>query len=50
VLDFHGIPAQDFDILQKPFTEVALLTRVHRALNRPAGPIGIAPDGDGSIG
>jgi PAS domain S-box-containing protein len=50
VLDFHGIPARDFDILQKPFTEVALLTRVHRALNRPAAPIGSAPDDDRSVG
>jgi FixJ family two-component response regulator len=50
VLDFHGIPARDFDILQKPFTEVALLTRVHRALSQPAAPIGSAPDDDGSVG
>jgi PAS domain S-box-containing protein len=34
VLDFHGIPAMDHDILQKPFTEAALLSRVCRALNR----------------
>jgi PAS domain S-box-containing protein len=34
VLDFHGIPAQDHDILQKPFTEAALLSRVRRALSR----------------
>lgn len=34
VLDFHGIHATDLDILQKPFTETALLTRVRRALDR----------------
>jgi hypothetical protein len=50
VLDFHGIPARDFDILQKPFTEVALLTRVRGALSRPAAPIGSAPDDDGPVG
>jgi hypothetical protein len=50
VLDFHGIPARDFDILQKPFTEAALLTRVDRALSQPAAPIGSAPDDDGSVG
>jgi PAS domain S-box-containing protein len=38
VLDFHGIPARDHDILQKPFTEAALLSRVRRALNRAAVP------------
>lgn len=34
VLDFHGIPAQEHDILQKPFTEADLLRRVHQALRR----------------
>ena len=34
VLDFHGIPAADLDILQKPFTEAVLLDRVRRALDR----------------
>jgi two-component system cell cycle sensor histidine kinase/response regulator CckA len=34
VLDFHGIPAPNHDILQKPFTEAALLRRVRRALDR----------------
>ena len=33
VLDFHGMPAADHDILQKPFTEAALLRRVRRALD-----------------
>ena len=34
VLDFHGIPAADVDIVQKPFTEAVLLSRVRRALDR----------------
>jgi hypothetical protein len=36
ILDTHGIPAPSYDILEKPFTEVALLTRVRTALTRPA--------------
>jgi PAS domain S-box-containing protein len=38
VLDFHGIAAQDHDILQKPFAEAALLSRVRQALNRASIP------------
>jgi PAS domain S-box-containing protein len=38
VLDFHGIPAPELDIVQKPFTESALLNRVQRALRRAAVP------------
>jgi PAS domain S-box-containing protein len=38
VLDFHGIPAPSHDILQKPFTEAALLRRVRRALDRAVVP------------
>jgi len=38
VLDFHGIPAPELDIVQKPFTESALLTRVQQALHRAAVP------------
>jgi PAS domain S-box-containing protein len=34
VLDFHGIPGPDLDIVQKPFTEAGLLARVRRALDR----------------
>ncbi len=36
ILDTHGIPAPRYDILEKPFTEAALLTRVRTALTRPA--------------
>jgi PAS domain S-box-containing protein len=36
ILDTHGIPAPRYDILEKPFTEVALLTRVRTALARSA--------------
>jgi CheY-like chemotaxis protein len=34
ILDTHGIPSPRYDILEKPFTEVALLTRVRTALTR----------------
>ena len=44
VLDFHGIPAQNHDILQKPFTEAGLLSRVRRALNRASIPAQREPD------
>jgi hypothetical protein len=36
ILDTHGIPAPCYDILEKPFTEIALLTHVRSALTRPA--------------
>jgi PAS domain S-box-containing protein len=36
ILDTHGIPSPSYDILEKPFTEAALLTRVRTALTRPA--------------
>ena len=36
ILDTHGIPSPRYDILEKPFTEAALLTRVRRALARSA--------------
>jgi two-component system cell cycle sensor histidine kinase/response regulator CckA len=42
VLDFHGIPAPGLDIMQKPFTEAALLARVRRALDR-SGAARVAP-------
>jgi DNA-binding response OmpR family regulator len=34
VLDFHGIPTPEIDIVQKPFTEAILLSRVRRSLSR----------------
>jgi PAS domain S-box-containing protein len=34
ILDTHGVPAPQFDILEKPWTEAALLTRVKKALTR----------------
>jgi FixJ family two-component response regulator len=43
VLDFHGIPSPDYDILQKPFTEAALLSRVRRALTQTVGLSDTAP-------
>jgi PAS domain S-box-containing protein len=36
ILDSHGVPALSIDILEKPFTEAALLARVRQALD--AGP------------
>jgi PAS domain S-box-containing protein len=33
ILDSHGIPSPRFDILEKPFTEAALLARVREAIN-----------------
>jgi len=38
ILDTHGIPSPHYDILEKPFTEAALLTRVRRALTRSVSP------------
>jgi PAS domain S-box-containing protein len=40
VLDFHGIDTRDVDIVQKPFTEVVLLTRVRQALGKARSPAG----------
>ena len=38
ILDTHGIPSPRYDILEKPFTEAALLTRVRSALTRSSPP------------
>ena len=38
ILDTHGIPAPCYHILEKPFTEAALLTRVRTALTAPRPP------------
>ena len=43
VLDTHGAFAGQIDLLEKPFTEATLLTRVRRAIdngNHPATPAG----------
>jgi PAS domain S-box-containing protein len=40
VLDFHGIDTRDVDIVQKPFTEAVLLTRVRQALGKARSPAG----------
>jgi PAS domain S-box-containing protein len=34
ILDSHGIAPQPFEILEKPFTEAALLSRVRKAITR----------------
>jgi PAS domain S-box-containing protein len=61
ILDSHGVPALSIDILEKPFTEAALLTRVRQALEagrsrpvagaaEPAGSAELAGDeGDGEL-
>jgi hypothetical protein len=38
ILDSHGVPAPSYDILEKPWTEAALLARVRRALSRDRSP------------
>jgi signal transduction histidine kinase/ActR/RegA family two-component response regulator len=38
VLDTHGAFASQIDLLEKPFTEVTLLTRVRRAIDNPTHP------------
>jgi FixJ family two-component response regulator len=34
ILDAQGMTAGDLDLMEKPFTEVTLLTRVRRAIKR----------------
>jgi signal transduction histidine kinase/FixJ family two-component response regulator len=38
ILDSHGVAASSYDILTKPFTESALLTRVRQAITRVPAP------------
>ena len=38
VLDFHGIPAPELDVVQKPFTEQQILSRIRQALHRATVP------------
>jgi signal transduction histidine kinase len=49
ILDTHGIPSPHYDILEKPFTEAALLTRVRRALTRPAPAPAASPSPNPSL-
>jgi FixJ family two-component response regulator len=45
VLDTHGAHPSQIDLLEKPFTETTLLTRVRRAIDnatQPAAPSGQA--------
>jgi DNA-binding response OmpR family regulator len=34
ILDSHGMETLSIDILEKPFTEAALLARVHETISR----------------
>jgi signal transduction histidine kinase/ActR/RegA family two-component response regulator len=43
VLDTHGAFANQIDLLEKPFTEATLLTRVRRAIDNGAHPSSHAP-------
>ncbi len=36
ILDSHGVPAPAFDVVEKPFTEAVLLSRVRKAISRTA--------------
>jgi len=38
VLDIHGAFASQIDLLEKPFTEATLLTRVRRAIDNGTHP------------
>jgi DNA-binding response OmpR family regulator len=38
ILDTHGAFAKQIDLLEKPFTEATLLTRVRRAIDNAAHP------------
>ena len=38
ILDTHGAFAHQIDLLEKPFTETTLLTRVRRAIDNGAHP------------
>jgi PAS domain S-box-containing protein len=56
ILDSHGVAASSYDILAKPFTESALLTRVRQAITRIPAPrradtaAGTEADADASRG
>jgi CheY-like chemotaxis protein len=46
ILDSHGVPAPSYDILEKPFTEEGLLSRVRNAISRIPAPRLPAADTD----
>ena len=48
ILDSHGVPAPQYDVLGKPFTEAALLSRVRKAISRIPAPR--RPDADADEG
>jgi PAS domain S-box-containing protein len=50
ILDTHGVPAPHYDILGKPFTEEALLSRVRNALSRIPAPRRADADSDSDSG
>jgi signal transduction histidine kinase/CheY-like chemotaxis protein len=45
ILDTHGALADQIDLLEKPFSEATLLTRVRRAIDNGAHPTASAPSG-----
>ena len=49
ILDTHGVPAPQYDILEKPFTEEGLLSRVRNAISRIPAPRAPAADTDATI-
>ena len=50
ILDSQGVPAPSFDILEKPFTEASLLSRVRKAISRTRAPHHGRPEGPNSLG
>jgi FixJ family two-component response regulator len=44
ILDTHGTFAGQIDLLEKPFTEATLLTRVRRAIDNNTRPATPAPE------
>ena len=44
ILASHGADAPEMNILEKPFTEATLLTRIHEALRQAQHAAGLRPD------